>query len=183
MRNLVIAGLMAGLLGACSVGADGGQGPSAAAPAEGYTLEVIADDARQIYIVSHSDGRAVAARVEGGASALMDAGEAQAMAAQRFGVIGETEPPIALRFPGLQMSIAGKEDEAGERVRIAINAGGREVLVDAQDPAGGVDTAEQATVRIAGADENDAREFIREAEDLSDATRDEMRAALGFSAQ
>lgn len=184
MRNLIAAGLAA-LAAACSVGPDGGQGPAAAPPAEGYTLEIVADEAaaRAVYIVSHSDGRAVAARAERGASALADVAEAQAMAAASFGVMGETETPVALRFPGFQMSVAGKDGGAGgERVRIAINAGGREVLVDAQDPDAGSD-AGRGTVRIVGVDEAEVREFIAEAEHLSDETRAQMLAALNLSAQ
>ncbi len=200
MRNLLVAALAAVALGACSVGADGGADPSAAAPAEGYTLQVVADEGRQVYLVTHSDGRAAAAKVENGASEIMDAGAAQTEVSERLGVLGATsEAPVAVRFPGFSMSIAGQDGgENGDRVRIAINAGGREVLVDAEDtnrddqgqavataPVGegahvNVDDTDRATVRIAGADEQEARDFINDAENLSAETKAQMLAALNL---
>lgn len=199
MRKLIAAAAAALALAGCSVGADGGQSPSAV-PAEGYTLQVVADDSRQIYLVTHSDGRAAAAQVENGVSSMTDAEQAQALVSERLGVLGPSEEPVAIRFPGFQMSIAGQDGgPQGDRVRIAISAGGREIVVDAEDSDGdnhgaaeaearisesakvNVDDADRAVVRIAGASERDAREFINEAEDLSAETKAQMLAALNLS--
>jgi hypothetical protein len=154
-------------------------GPDASNPAGGYTLEVRADQDVQVFLVTAPDGRAVAGRATDGVSALMDTQEARA-----FAVLPAGEEPLpevmALRLPGFDLSISaeGAASEA-EGARVSINAGGRQVEVNARDDGAG--ETDRAHVRITGASEADARDFITKADELTPETQAEMLAALGLS--
>lgn len=154
-------------------------GPDSDNPAGGYTLEVRADQDVQVFMVTAPDGRMVAGRATDGVSSLMD-GEA----ARAFTVMPASQEPLpevmALRLPGFDLAISAKEDGSGEEgARVSINAGGRQVEVNAQDDGGG--GSERAHVRITGASESDARDFVAEADDLSPAVQAEMLTALGLN--
>ena len=123
------------------------------APAGGYTLEVRASENIQTFIVTAPDGAMVAA--------------------------ANTEV-FALRFPGVDISVAADADNPNsESATVRVNAGGRSVFVDAQEGGPG-DGDDRANVRITGATEEDARDFINDAEQLSDEVKTRMIAALGL---
>ncbi len=179
MRRMMTTALV--LLAACSdpstVSVNGADG------AGGYTIEVRASEAEQTYLVTTPDGRTVGARAADGASALMDASRAQALA---------SEPPLqsdedvaevmALRLPGFEMSIGGAEENAeSEHGRVALRIGGEatNIVVDANEGGPGV-ADDRARVLISGASEEAVRDFIVEADRLSPAVQAEMLAELGI---
>jgi len=180
MVRWMAAAIAALALGACSISTEAGAPPAPSAT-EGYTLQIVAEESAQIYLVTHSDGRSVAAKVENGQSALMDAEAAADRVEARMGVMGEpTEGQVHIRFPGVSISVAGQDHGGGhDRARIAISAGGHDVLVDAEDSPRGED-AEKVVVRIPGVSAEDAREFIDESDKLSAEVKAQMRAALGL---
>ena len=181
MRLLFLLAMAAPLiLAAC----DGSYSSSSdAAPqdtAGGYTLEVRAVEGVQTFIVIAPDGRQTGTRVAEGASALMDND-----AIQRLGpmepIQDEPNPEVfALRMPGVNISVAADEsDPNSESATVRVNAGGRTVHVDAEDGGPG-ENDDRANVRITGASESDAREFINDAEDISAEVKQQMLTALGL---
>jgi hypothetical protein len=149
-------------------------------PAGGYTLEVRADENAQTYIVTAPDGRQTATRVAAGASTFLDAGAIQSLGAMQP-LNTEPRPEVfALRFPGVEISVAADEDNpTSESASVRVNAGGRSVHVDA-DEGGPGDADDRANVRITGATESDARDFIADAEHVSVEVRTQMLAAIGL---
>lgn len=179
--RLLIASL-AVLAAACSaeVNVDG---DGAAAPADGYTLEVRATAGEQTYLVTTPDGRVVGARAAEGASALMDGDRAQALAADPP---PQGEPPpevMSLRVPGVEMTINAEGDEAKENGRVALSIGaeGHRVVVNA-DEGGPGEADDRAHVLISGVDEAAVRDFIRDAEELSPEVKAQMLAELHIEA-
>lgn len=179
MRHWVFAA--AGLLAACSAEiTTTGTGDD---PTGGYTLQIVATDASETYYVTGPDDISAAARIVDGVSALIDSNEARlAVGEARATAADLAAPPerLAVRVPGFEMSIAAEDKGAGAdgRARISINAGGRAVSVDANGSG-----ADNAVVRITGADEGDARNFIRDADGLSSETKQQMLAALGLTSR
>ena len=189
---MVLAGALA--LAGCSGQTTGPTSP----PVQGFTLQVVSDGADVVYLVTHSDGRAVAARTHEGASQLVDVADARQRVDAQLGVMGpSSEAPVSVRLPGFEFSIVGQDHgENGDRVRIALNTGGKEVLIDAEDTNGddhgtaeaaakindhahiNIDDADRAVVRIGGASEAEARDFINDADDLSAETTTQMLTAL-----
>lgn len=177
----VIAALAVAALAACgpvSVSGDGAE--SSGDSPGGYTLEVRADESQQTYLVRAPDGRVVGARAAEGNSLLMDE---QALA--RLGdpprLLTEDTPEVfALRLPGVDISVAADEDNPNsESARVRVNAGGRQVHVDA-DEGGPGDADDRANVMITGANEEEARDFINDAEELSQEVKQQMLAGLGL---
>jgi hypothetical protein len=167
-----VAFLALAMAAACDPGA------SVPSAAEGYTLELFARDGEQIYLVRHSDGRKAAARVVNGASALMDADQAQTLLSEGQAALREPEKAnVSIRAPGFSLQVA--DDEGGgssERARIEINAGGKHFLIDAEEEG----EADRAVVRVDGADEEAARDFINEQAELSAQTKAQMLRAMGL---
>jgi hypothetical protein len=177
MRVLMMA-LAAFALAACdgTVNVAGDEGSSN--PAGGYTLEVRALDDIQVFVVTAPDGRSAAGRAAEGVSALMDAEEAQALT-MLPAMEGEPPEVLALRVPGFDLSIRAEGDSSGEEgARVSINAAGRQVQVNARDDGAGGN--EHAHVRITGACEQDARDFIAKGDELSPAVQADMLTALGL---
>ncbi|MBI1186080.1 MAG: hypothetical protein GC206_01840 [Alphaproteobacteria bacterium] len=176
ITSCIIGALAAAALIGCTERSAENAAPLAASES-GYTLDVFAREAEKIYMVRAADGRAAAARVADGASALMDAADAQGLMPQAL--VGEApgDARISIQAPGFSMQI-NADETAGEdgRARVDINAGGHRVFVDAE----GEGDAGRAVVHIAGADADAARNFIDEADGLSAETRAGMRAALGL---
>lgn len=184
LTNVLVAFAFVGALSACSVSDDGAN--PAPPPREGFTLSVIAEEGEQIYMVTHTDGRAAAARVAGATSEIIEPTTAEARIEERLGVLGESDTPVQINFPGFSLSVASQDrGEGKERARIAINAGGQEVLIDADDTnTGGAardDGADRAAVRIPGVNEEAARNFITEAEHMSAETKAEMLRLLNLT--
>lgn len=180
MRLLFLLAMAAPLiLAACDASSSSSGMPANQEPAAGgYTLEVRAVEGVQTYIVTAPDGRQTASRVAEGASALMDAD-----AVQRLGpmepINGEPNLEVfAMRMPGVNISVAADEsDPNSESATVRVNAGGRTVHVDAEDGGPGEDD-DRANVRITGATESDARDFINDAEDISADVKQQMLTAL-----
>lgn len=178
--RILIAGL-ALMAAACSgdVNVDG-----AAAPGEGYTLEIRATEGEQTYLITTPDGRVVGARAAEDASALMDAERALALAGDPPPQ-GETPPEVmSLRLPGFDMQINAEEDDAGgENGRVALSIGreGQTIVVNA-DEGGPGEADDRAYVRITGASEDAVRDFINDAEELAPSVKAEMLAELGIDA-
>ncbi|MEZ5996934.1 MAG: hypothetical protein R3C25_14405 [Hyphomonadaceae bacterium] len=149
----------------------------------GYTLEIRAVEGAQTYIVTAPDGRVVGGRAAGGASALMDADRVRALASEPPPE-GETTAPqvVSLRLPGFSMTINADQDDENGNGRVALSVGGGEgqtVVVNA-DEGGPGDEDDRAYVRITGVDEEAARHFIAEADELSPGVQAQMLAGLGL---
>lgn len=151
------------------------QAESAARAAEGYTLEVLATEGDQIYVVSHPQtGEATAARVHNGASALLDLQTAQALLTERQAAIGaQQREVISFSVPGLSFSVRS-DDPNSDTAQVQIQAGGQEVNVNADGSGAG----ENAVVRITGVDAQAARDFITEADGLDPGVQQQMLDAL-----
>lgn len=170
MRGLLAALAVLGLA-ACTEGDSVERAASG-----GYTLEVRATEAEQIYVVTAPDGRVVAGRAAGGASALMQPDAIQALAAAPQ---SENLPGVvSFSAPGFSVNISGEDNGDQDAAHIAVNAGGQQITVNARD--GGA-VGDNAFVRITGADEAAARDFIAEADELSPAVQAEMLAGLGLN--
>jgi len=181
MRLLFLLAMAAPLiLAACDASSSSSNLGATQDAAGGYTLEVRAVEGVQTYIVTAPDGRQTATRVAEGASALMDDA-----AIQRLGpmepIQDEPNPEVfALRMPGVNISVAADEsDPNSESATVRVNAGGRTVHVDAEDGGPG-ENDDRANVRITGATESDARDFINDADDVSAEVKQQMLTALGL---
>lgn len=178
MRMLLLTLFAPLLLAAC----DGSYSSTehVAEPAGGYTLEVRAVEGVQTYIVTAPDGRQTAGRAAEGASALLD-GEAIQGLGDMQALNTEPQPEVfAMRLPGVDISVAADADNPNsESANVRINAGGRSVHVDA-DEGGPGDADDRANVRITGATESDARDFINDAEELSADVKTQMLTAVGL---
>jgi hypothetical protein len=131
--------------------------------------------------VTAPDGRQTASRFADGASTLLDA-DAMRSLGDMEPLNGEANPEVfALRFPGVDISVAADEsDPNSESATVRVNAGGRTVHVDAEEGGPG-ESDDRANVRISGATEEDAREFINDAEHVSVEVKQQMLAAVGLS--
>jgi hypothetical protein len=166
-------------LAACAPDAGVTTADNAGVEAPGYTLDVFAHDAEQIYLVSHSDGRAAAARAQGATSEVLTPEAARALLTERQTALtgAEGEEVVGVRGPGFSLSIKGDENAAeGEEgaVQIAVNTGQGGMTIDARDEG----ENDHARVRITGADEATARDFINDAEELSPEVKAAMLASL-----
>jgi hypothetical protein len=178
MRSLVLLGFLA-FLAACSVEVNG----EADNPAGGYQVQVNADDSSHIVLITGPDGARAAARVEGGVSEIMDVNEARLALGEARAAVADAGAPedeqVAISLPGFQLSVAADDEGAGaDRAQIKINAGGREVHVNADGEESG-----QAVVQITGASAADVRDFINEDEDLSAETKQQLLAELGLTVE
>lgn len=166
------------ILGAC----DGSftTSENAREPAGGYTLEVRAVEGVQTYIVTAPDGRQTAGRAAEGASALLDADAIRGLGDMQA-LNGEAQPEVfAMRLPGVDISVAADADNPnGESATVRVNAAGRSAHVDANEGGPG-DADDRANVRISGASESDARDFISDAEQISPEVKAQMLAAVGL---
>lgn len=175
MRFLIAAGALAALA-ACDSSTTTASN-EAGETAGGYTLEVRADEAQRTYIVTAPDGGQAATQVVDGMSTMLNADGIRALGEMQAMDEGALEV-FALRVPGVNISVAADEDNPNsESANVRINAGGRSVHVDAQEGGPG-DGDDRANVRITGATESDARDFINDAEDVSVEAKTQMLAAL-----
>lgn len=177
MRALFLTLLLPLVLAAC----DGSYSSHEAVsdePVGGYTLEVRAVEGVQTYIVTAPDGRQTASRVAEGASALLDETAIQGLGDMEP-LNGEPNPEVfAMRFPGVDISVSADEsDPNSESATVHVNAGGRSVHLDAEDGGPG-ENDDRANVRITGATEADARDFINDAEHVSEEVKQQMLTAL-----
>lgn len=176
----VIAALALGLA-ACGGSTTAPNADGETAAAEGYTLEIRAMESVQTYLVTAPDGRIVGGRAASGVSALLDTDRAQSLAAEPPPA-GEPQPEVvAMRWPGFELSVSGDgEDANGENGSVNISIGGEQKVEVRANEGGPGDADDTAYVRITGADEAAARDFINEAEELSSETKTEMLTALGL---
>lgn len=178
MRLLMLVLALPLVLAACDASYTSGE--RAADTAGGYTLEVRAVEGVQTYIVTAPDGRQTAGRAAEGASALLDAEAIQGLGDMQA-LNTEPQPEVfAMRIPGVDISVsADAENPNSESANVRINAGGRSVHVDA-DEGGPGDSDDRANVRITGATEQDARDFINDAEEISAEVKTQMLSAVGL---
>jgi hypothetical protein len=182
--HLIVAAVALLGLGACSrtieASVDEAVSDKAAAPGEGWTMEIAGTDASVVYLVTGPAGQRAAARVVDGKSALVDEAEAQTILVASQAALAETpagDERVAIKFPGVDIKVSATEGGVdGERGRVAINAGGVSVNVDGDDSSGDG----RGNVRIAGVNEKAALEFIDGLEELSPETKTQMREKLGL---
>lgn len=176
----VIAALALGLA-ACGESSSTTTDTANATQPDGYTLEIRATNDVQTYLVTTPDGRIVGSRAAAGVSALLDDNRAQSLAAEAPPE-GEPMPEVmSIRVPGFQMAISGSdEDTNGENGSVNISVGGEQNVVVRANEGGPGDEDDTAFVRITGADEAAARDFINDAEELSAETKTQMLTALGL---
>lgn len=180
--RILIAGLALFCVACVDVTSDGGEDDRAASAPAGYTLEVRASEAERVFLVTSPDGRIVAARASEGASALMAEPEVQALlAAASAPANAESREVVSLHLPGINLSVSGDSDGAGETGggRVSIDAGGHSVEVNASEGGPG-DSDDNAHVLIRGVQESEARAFIAKADTLSPAVQAQMLAGLGL---
>lgn len=153
------------------------------ADAGGYTMEIRAGELEQTYLITTPDGRTVGARAAEGASALMDATRAQALAAEPPPQGEDLPEQVSIRLPGFEMRVSGAEDNSeGDNGQVRISVGGengQHVTVNA-DEGGPGDADDRAYVRITGADADAVRDFIAEQEELSADVKTQLLAELGL---
>jgi hypothetical protein len=175
MRFLIAAAALAALAG-CDTSTTTASN-EATDTAGGYTLEVRADETQRSYIVTAPDGGQAATQVVDGMSTMLNADGIRALGEMQ--ALSEGQPEVfALRVPGVNISVAADEDNPNsESANVRINAGGRSVHVDAEEGGPG-DGDDRANIRITGATESDARDFINDAEGVSAEAKTQMLAAL-----
>lgn len=155
-----------------------------------YTISLSARDGAEnseelVFLIRGEDGRAAAALIEGGASTVLAVAEAEALLADTADGLNpssaaEADPlkgdRVRLELPGVSISADSSEDGKADRARVSVGVGKHRIEVDARDG----DGAEQALVRIAGADAAAARKFIAEQEELSAEVRRHFYETLGL---
>jgi hypothetical protein len=176
----VIAALALGLA-ACDGSTTTSTNADGTAATSGYTLEIRAMQDVQTYLVTAPDGRIVGGRAANGVSALLETDRAQSLAAEPPPE-GEPLPEvISMRWPGFDMSISGSDEDAdGENGSVNISIGGAQRVEVRANEGGPGDADDTAYVRITGADEASARDFINDAEELSSETKTQMLSVLGL---
>jgi hypothetical protein len=149
----------------------------------GYTLQVVGDDAAQIYIVTAPDGRVAAAKSEGEASSLLGAAEAQNAVARQTAQMAAAETAagdsksddVNIRVPGFSLQVSDDGSTGGGKVRM--QAGGFDLDVNSSDDGTG---NERAVVRIGGVDADSASQFIDDTDGLSEEVKAQMREKVGL---
>jgi hypothetical protein len=182
----VILSLVAAVLAACGPGEvkiETSEGSTVAAAdlggkGGGYTLNVMDDGAGgKTYLVIGPDGRQVAGQADAkGEARLVEGGDAHAAISDAASAMGP--PPdekVAIKVPGANISIKANEGE-DRRAKVQINVGGQSIQVDAEGP----DGSERAVVKVGGADEDAARNFIDKASGLTPEVKSQMKAKLGL---
>ena len=174
--RVVLTAFVALLVAACVEAKPSGE---LAGGAEGYTLEIRASEAEQVYLITAPDGETVAGRAVDGVSTLMDSAAIQALAAVPAISEDQRQEVVALRLPGLNLSVSGDPSGKGEQGgRVSIDIGDHSVEVNADE--GGPGEADRAHVLIRGVPESEVREFIAKADQLSPAVQAQMLAELGL---
>ena len=171
----------AAVLGLAACDAQGAKSGAHSVAAPGYTLDVFARDNEQIYLVSDAQSHVAAARVVDHVSSLIAADDARALLAQRQEMFhAPREGGVNIQAGGFSMKIDGEGDtdsKEGGNAHIDINAGGHGITIDAQGDSG---DSSRARVHISGADQDTARKFISEADDLSADVKAQMLHTLGL---
>lgn len=172
-------------LAACEGGAMDSNG---ATPA-GYRLEVRALEGVQTYLITAPDGKVVGAQAADGASRLLDEARIHEIAETPMPADADAPPEVmSLKLPGFEMSVNADHDEEGNtssddngNAQVKMRVRGQEtVSIDARENGPG-DADDIAHVVISGASAETARDFINDADELSEEVKAQMRAALGFS--
>jgi hypothetical protein len=178
IMRVVLTAFVALLVAACVEAKPSADGELAGG-AEGYTLEIRASEAEQVYLITAPDGETVAGRAVDGVSTLMDSAAIQALAAVPAISEDQRQEVVALRLPGLNLSVSGDPSGKGEQGgRVSIDIGDHSVEVNADE--GGPGEADRAHVLIRGVPESEVREFIAKADQLSPAVQAQMLAELGL---
>lgn len=178
MRIPVFIAIAALALSGCSDAVENAVSDKAAAEGEGWTMQVLGDDKKAIYLVTGPDGKSAAASLEGGVSTLIGDAEAQGFMAQTQTALAADAPPekVSIAAPGVSIKVAADDNENGGRGKVAINVGGISINVDGDDANGDG----RGAFRIAGVNEEAATKFIEEIDDLSPEVKARMREKLGL---
>lgn len=175
MRFLILAGVLA--LTACTVetttshtDGDGGS--------PGYTLELIANNDSHTYRITAPDGRVAAAQASNEASMMVPAAQVQALFDAAPPPPTAEESNVSIRVPGLDLRVKGDEGDE-EHARVAMRIAGADIAIDARDNGEGPDEG-NATIRLSGADAESARDFINDAEGLSESVKAQLRTEVGL---
>ncbi|WP_395645920.1 hypothetical protein [Terricaulis sp.] len=197
MRFVVAALALLGLA-ACDGGPIGADS-NGSTPA-GYRLEVRALEGVQTYLITAPDGKVVGAQAADGASRLLDDQRIQEIADTPMPADADAPPEVmSLKLPGFEMSINADQNETGDatagdatagdatsgddggNAQVKMRVRGQEMVsIDARENGPG-DADDIAHVVISGASEETARDFITDADELSEEVKQQMRAALGFN--
>jgi hypothetical protein len=177
----VIAALALGAVAACDGATSTATNNGTPATTDGYTMEIRATEASQDYVVVAPDGRIVGARAADGASALMDVARAQSLVAEPPPEGADAPEVFSMRLPGFEMAVSGAEENAdGDNGAVNLSIGGEQNVIVRANEGGPGDADDTAFVRITGADEESARDFINDAEELSPEVKTQMLAELGL---
>ena len=136
----------------------------------GYRLEVRADEDAQIFLVTAPDGKTAAGMVEGEASYLLGDAQIEALGDIPPPAAPEGEEEVSIRAPGFSLRVSG-DDEDEEGGGVSMRFGDFSLDASGSDGKG-------AHVLISGVDAEAARDFIQDADDLSDEVKAQMIAAL-----
>lgn len=150
----------------------------AAAPGEGWSMQVLGSDVDRIYLVIGPHGQTAAARLKDGVSTLIDAKEAEGLIDTGRAALAEgPQPPqkVAISAPGLSLKVSGDDDRGDGRGSVKMNIGGVNIDVSGDEAGDG-----RGAVRIGGVDERAALKFIDEIDDLSPEVKKQMRDKLGL---
>lgn len=193
----LLAGLL--VLGGCdpapseiAKGSDTGR----AAPklGEPYSILLAAQDEDVLLLIRSADGHEAAANIPAGAEGkLMDVEQAGLRLAQLAPGPIEGEKDISIKLPAFSLEVEGRErggaqgvklDEAGDgRVQIKIGSGTSTISIDASEAGENgakLGIADQAIIRIDGADEAALRKFLNEQDRLSGKLRVALLSELGL---
>lgn len=185
-RHGMVAALAALTLAACSEQGSIGEPPTAEQQARqaaeieqqaanGYTLEVFESEGDHVYVVSHpQSGRQTAARSHEGVASLMDPDQARTLLGDRQSAMAvPAQEVLNFSIPGFAFAVKADGSDS-ENAQIALQIAGQSVNINAQGP----DGAGSAVVRITGADEEAARNFITQADEMDPGVQQQMLDAL-----
>lgn len=170
-------------------------GQTAPKPGEPYSIILAAQDEEVLLLVSAADGHEAAATIPAGQDGkLMDVEQAQARLAQLAPGPIEGEKEISIKLPAFSLEVdgaehagahGGKRDGAGDdgRVQIKIGSGKSTISIDASEAGENgakLGLADQAIIRIDGADEAALRKFLKEQDKVSEKLRVALLSELGL---
>lgn len=193
----LLAGLL--LLGGCDpapseIAKSPDAGRTVPKPGEPYSIILAAQDEEVLLLVSAADGKEAAATIPAGQEGkLMDVDQAQARLAQLTPGPIEGEPEVSIKLPAFSLEVDGEKHAGGEgvkldgagdgRVKIKIGSGTSTISIDASEAGENgakLGIADQAVIRIDGADESALRKFLKEQDRLSEKLRIALLSELGL---
>lgn len=178
LKPLIAAAILIAPVAACAEPAR-----EAAAPAEGYTLEIVGHDRGAVHYVRGEDGRAAAMLTQDrdpDAARLLEGRAAERAFRDAMAEIdlpaGEPRD-VQIKLFGQSFAANGDRDGDGH-VRMNLNLpDGRQIAINAGDRGDGGDNAH---VVIAGWETKDVADYIDDIDSAPAALREEMKDSLGL---